>query len=70
VDAAWHELILEGSEYEKHCHVLMGGDELLSFIHHNPDGAQDDDRESRYRSTWEIYVELFQSLPPEIAWEV
>lgn len=67
MDAAWHECILETEVYQKHCQRLLASQD--GFVHHNPDGGMDSDREDRYRTTCDKYKELFGEKGPEVAWE-
>lgn len=66
VDKVWHAALLYTKKYANYCEQEIG-----FFVHHDPNGAMDDDetnRIKRYKNTILVYKENFQDAPPILIW--
>lgn len=49
VDSLWHTLVLHTQEYLRFCETFSF---QKNFIHHRPEGKEEDDQDKRYMTTW------------------
>jgi hypothetical protein len=69
VDRVWHALLLFPLAYADVCKIVLPTDLSGFLIDHNPFGASDLDRTSRYARTLKKYREIFDEVPPVRFWE-
>ena len=70
VDLAWHQFMLLPKLYYQLCDKLLPARvQVPRLIDHNPLGADDDDREDRYKRTLRRYRKAFGIEPPSLFWE-
>ena len=70
VDQAWHEFMLLPKIYYQFCDKILPSQvKVPRLIDHNPLGADDDDREDRYKRTLRRYRKAFGIEPPPLFWE-
>ena len=63
IDEVWHKHLLDTLAYDKMCTIDYG-----AKLHHNPDHANDPQKDFRYQSTLELYKSVYHCAPPIQYW--